>query len=65
MATSNPVELAAEIVAAFVSYNPVPKSELPSLIEAVHSAVEREKRLEKVRHLKSIAKTPAVPTRKV
>ena len=24
----NPVELAAEIVAAFVSYNPVPKSEL-------------------------------------
>ena len=41
MATSNPVELAAEIVAAFVSYNPVPKSELPSLIEAVHSAVER------------------------
>ena len=31
MATFNPVELAAEIVAAFVSYNPVPKSELPSL----------------------------------
>jgi predicted transcriptional regulator len=28
-------------VAAFVSYNPVPKSELPSLIESVHSAVER------------------------
>jgi predicted transcriptional regulator len=41
MAKSNPVELAAEIVAAFVSYNPVPKGELPSLIEAVHSAVER------------------------
>jgi hypothetical protein len=27
MSASNPVELAAEIVAAFVSYNPVPKSE--------------------------------------
>jgi predicted transcriptional regulator len=41
MAKSNPVELAAEIVAAFVFYNPVPKSELPSLIEAMHSAVAR------------------------
>jgi hypothetical protein len=45
MATSNPVELAAEIVSAFVSYNPVPKGDLPALIHAVHSAVERlEKR---------------------
>ena len=32
MEIANPVELAAEIVAAFVSHNPVPKSELPSLI---------------------------------
>jgi predicted transcriptional regulator len=62
MATSNPVELAAEIVAAFVSYNPVPKSELPNLIEAVHSAVERlEKGLESA---PGEAKTPAVPIRK-
>jgi predicted transcriptional regulator len=40
MAKSNPVELAAEIVAAFVSNNPLPKSELPALIHAMHSAVE-------------------------
>jgi predicted transcriptional regulator len=64
MATSNPVELAAEIVAAFVSYNPVPKSELPSLIESVHSAVQG---LEKgpVTALPQIeAKAPAVPIRR-
>lgn len=60
MATFNPVELAAEIVAAFVSYNPVPKSELPSLIEAVHSAV---KRLESAPPQVE-AKTPAVPIRR-
>jgi predicted transcriptional regulator len=64
MATSNPVELAAEIVAAFVSYNPVPKSELPNLIEAVHSAVERlEKGLESAPPQVE-AKTPAVPIRR-
>jgi predicted transcriptional regulator len=40
MAKLNPVELAAEIVAAFVSNNPLPKGELPALIHAVHSAVE-------------------------
>jgi predicted transcriptional regulator len=31
MAKLNPVELAAEIVAAFVSNNPLPKSELPAV----------------------------------
>jgi predicted transcriptional regulator len=41
MATSNPVELAGEIVAAFVSNNPLPKGDLPTLIHAVHSAVEK------------------------
>jgi predicted transcriptional regulator len=35
MGTSNPIELAAEIVAAFVSKNPFPKGDLPSLIHAV------------------------------
>ena len=39
MGASNPIELAAEIVAAFISNNPLPKSELPSLIHAVHTAV--------------------------
>src|SRR5271169_1833282 len=64
MATSNPVELAAEIVAAFVSYNPVPKSELPSLIEAVHSTVERlEKGLESAPPQVE-AKAPAISIRR-
>jgi predicted transcriptional regulator len=39
MGTSNPIELAAEIVAAFVSNNSVPTSELSTLIQAVHTAV--------------------------
>ena len=35
----NFAELAGEIVAAYVSNNPVPPSELPKLIQTVHSAV--------------------------
>jgi predicted transcriptional regulator len=35
----NFTELAGEIVAAYVSNNPVPPSELPNLIQSVHSAV--------------------------
>ncbi|MDN3571576.1 MucR family transcriptional regulator [Methylobacterium longum] len=35
----NFTELTGEIVAAYVSNNPVPVSELPSLIRSVHSAV--------------------------
>ena len=41
MATPDSVELAAEVVAAFISNNPLPRGELPALIQAVHSAVER------------------------
>jgi predicted transcriptional regulator len=41
MGASNPIELAAEIVAAFISNNPLPKGELPPLIHAVHTAVVR------------------------
>jgi predicted transcriptional regulator len=64
MATSNPVELAAEIVAAFVSYNPVPKGDLPALIHAVHSAVERlEKGLESAPP-RIEAKAPAISIRR-
>ncbi len=32
MGTSSPTELATEVVASFVSSNPLPKSELPALI---------------------------------
>ena len=39
MAISNPIELAAEIVTAFVSHNSVPRSELSALFETVHAAV--------------------------
>ena len=57
MAISNPVELAAR-------NNPLPKSELPALIHAMHSAVERlEKGLESA-PLQIEAKAPAVPIRK-
>jgi predicted transcriptional regulator len=35
----NFIELASEIVAAYVSNNPVPHTELPALIASVHSAV--------------------------
>jgi predicted transcriptional regulator len=38
---SNPIELAAGVVAAFVSNNSVPMGELPALIQAVHTSVKR------------------------
>ena len=41
MAMSNSIELAAELVAAYVSNNPLPRSDLPDLILAVHSSLAR------------------------
>jgi predicted transcriptional regulator len=41
MGGSSPIELAAEMVAAFVSNNPLPRGELPALIHAVHAAVAK------------------------
>jgi hypothetical protein len=64
MAESNPVELAAQMVAAFISYNPLPKSELPVLIQAVHSAVERLVNGPESAPLQVEVKAPAVPIRK-
>ena len=64
MATSNPVELAAELVAAFVSNNPLPKGELPALIQAVHSAVERLAAEPVTAPPQVEGKTPAVPIRR-
>ncbi len=64
MVKSSPVELAAEIVAAFVSNNPLPKGELPALIHAVHSAVERLAAGPESAPPQVEAKTPAVPIRK-
>ena len=39
--TTNHIELAAEIVSAYVSNNSVPSSELPSLLSDVHAALVR------------------------
>ena len=62
--TSNSVELAAEVVAAFISNNPLPKSELPALIQAVHSAVERLGKGPENAPPQVELKAPAVPVRK-
>jgi predicted transcriptional regulator len=62
--TSNSVGLAAEVVAAFISNNPLPKSELPALIEAVHSAVERLGKGSESAPPQVELKQPAVPVRK-
>jgi predicted transcriptional regulator len=64
MATPDSLGLAAEVVAAYVSNNPVPKSDLPDLILAVHSSLaklgsEPEHAVPQVE-----AKAPAVPIRK-
>ncbi len=64
MAELNPVELAAQIVAAFISYNPVPKSELPLLIQAVHSAVGKLANAPESAPPQVEVKAPAVPIRK-
>ena len=64
MGASNPIELAAEIVAAFISNNPLPKGELPSLIYAVHTAVVRLAAGLESAQPQIEEKTPAVPIRK-
>jgi predicted transcriptional regulator len=61
---SNPIELAAEIVAAFVSNNPLPKDELPSLVHIVHTAVARLAAGPESAQPQIEEKTPAVPIRK-
>ena len=64
MVASNPIELAAEIVAAFVSNNPLPKGELPSLIHAVHMAVVSLGAGPESAQSQIEVKEPAVPIRK-
>ena len=41
LTTSNHINLAADIVSAFVSNNSVPSAELPALIASVHSALAK------------------------
>ncbi len=40
-ASANYIELTAEIVSAYVSNNPVPAGDMPSLINQVHGALQR------------------------
>lgn len=64
METSDSVKLAAEIVAAFVSYNPLPRSDLPALIQAVHSTVESLAKGSEFAQPQAETKPSAVPIRK-
>ena len=61
---SNPIELAAGVVAAFVSNNSVPVGELPALIHAVHTSVKRLAEGPESTALQVEAKAPAVSIRK-
>jgi predicted transcriptional regulator len=64
MSASSPIELASGIVGAFVSNNPLPKGELPSLILAVHTAVVRLAAGPESVPLQIEVNTPAVPIRR-
>jgi predicted transcriptional regulator len=63
--TSTPkhLELAVDLVSAYVSHNPLPASDLPSLIEAVHTALRRMGS-EKAEQPAEAPPRPAVPIRK-
>jgi predicted transcriptional regulator len=60
--TGNYIELAAEIVSAYVSNNSVPASDLPSLIHEVHSALVRVTAGHPIAVVE--APKPAVPAKK-
>ena len=64
MATPDSVELAAEVVAAFISNNFLPRGELPALIQTVYSAVERLGKGLESAPPQVETKSPAVPIRK-
>ena len=64
MSGSNPIELAAGVVAAFVSNNSVPVGELPALIQAVHTSVKRLSEGPESTAPQVEAKAPAVSIRK-
>jgi MucR family transcriptional regulator, transcriptional regulator of exopolysaccharide biosynthesis len=59
-----PIEIAAEIVASFVSNNSLPRAELATLLEAVHGAVKRLAEGAEVAPVVIDAPTPAVSVRK-
>ena len=64
MAAPESLELTAEVVTSFVSNNPLPRTELPALIQAVHSAIERLGKKAENAPPQVESKAPAVPVRK-
>ena len=64
MTPSDTVEMAADVVAAFVSNNPVPRGELPALIQTVHAALARLGGEVKNAAPKEASKGPAVSIRR-
>jgi MucR family transcriptional regulator, transcriptional regulator of exopolysaccharide biosynthesis len=61
---SNSLELAADVVAAYVSNNPLPKSGLLDLILAVHSSIQRLGKEPERPPPQAEEKFPAVPIRR-
>jgi predicted transcriptional regulator len=64
MGSPDLVKLASEVVAAYVSNNPLPKNELPALVQAVHSAVETLGKAPERAPPPVEPKPPAVPIRR-
>ena len=60
--SSNYIDLAADIVSAFVSNNSVPVTELPALIGSVHAALQNVSNPIQVKAAEK--PTPAVPVKK-
>jgi predicted transcriptional regulator len=58
------VELTAEVVAAYVANNPIPRSELPALIQAMKSAIDGLGKGLEGAQPQVETKPPAVPVRK-
>jgi predicted transcriptional regulator len=64
VATSDPIELATEIMAAYVANNAVPRADLPALFEGLHSALKRLTDGGEVAPAAIDPPTPVVPVRR-
>ena len=62
--STNYIELAADIVSAYVSNNPVPANELSSLIQEVHTALLRVTSGASAAPVSSEAQKPAIAVKK-
>src|SRR5215217_7640145 len=62
--TPNYIELAADLVSAFVSNNPVPAAELPALIGTVHAALTKTANGSSQQPTEEPKKAPAVSVKK-